>query len=119
MGESALFTCGCKVGIDIGVGYLPSDLCPGSGSNRVQVVGNIRRVRIRILGGNVVYLGVYESVTMAGHNCIGKYTSKFPARGDNILLLQKLCAFEQTEFDPPLLHEVICAILEYSTCNND
>lgn len=36
------------------------------------------------------------------------FTSKSPARGDRMLLLQKLCAFEQTELEPPLLQEVIC-----------
>ena len=30
-----------------------------------------------------------------------------------MLLLQKLWALEQTEFEPPLLHDVICACLDF------
>jgi len=84
------FTCGCEVGIDIGIGFLPSDFCPSSGSNRIQVIGDIWRVWIRIPDGDVVHLGA--SATMAGNNDrrAVKYVEIPCERGQYIIVVEIL-----------------------------
>ena len=96
-------TCGCKIGVDIIIGFFPDGLGPSRRSHGVQVVGEIRGVWIRIVNGNVVDLRTQVSkYSLQQSEDSDIHTSTFPAKGDSTYLLQKLCALEQIESDPPL-----------------
>ena len=103
----------CEIVVNAIIGLFPRRLCADLSFQRIDVVRDISWVRIGICSRNVVDLQMRRIRWRRNLTSGSEFTSKFPARGERMLLLQKLWALEQTEFEPPLLHDVICACLDF------